>query len=131
MPEYLEDIKIDFEDNFNKVEGDLKAYVLPSVVYARDLRLHHLNKGLSTLGFNPMELMTASTSQQTAVELIDQSLAKHGIHVEDWSDKECEEGRRGLYLHKNGELVYFISHIEQRESDGNKTFTVRSNVKMD
>ena len=132
MPEYLEDIKKDWQDNFEKVRKECKQLTFDSIMWAREYMLHALNKGLDKLGFNPMTIMNAAATQEVAEDLIDQSLAKHKIHVEDWSDKQCEEEERGLYIHKDGEIVYFISHIEQSNNlIGKKTFSVRTNIVMD
>jgi len=129
MPEYLEDIKKDFDDNYEEVRKQCKPVTFDSVLWAREYRMHSMNKGLDKLGFNPMNIMNNVTTQELAEDMIDQALAKNQIHIEDWSSKECEDDKRGLYIFKNGELVYFISHIEQSDNlIGKKTFTVRTNI---
>jgi hypothetical protein len=108
MADYLEDIKKDHTDNFDDILKQCKNTSFPSVVYAAEFRMHCIEKGFQDLGFSPQELMTSSTTPETAMDLIDQAMVSRNIKVEDWAHHEDRE-RRGLYIYKDNEIAYFVS----------------------
>jgi hypothetical protein len=126
MPDYLEDVKKDHDDNFNKVLAKCSVKSFPSTVYAYGYRMHCVEKAFRDLGFSPQELVTASTSMDTAADLINQAMISRNIRVEDWSDHP-ESDRRGLYIYKDEEIAYFISLVRQTGDN----YIVKSNVKFE
>jgi len=126
MPDYLEDVKKDHEDNFEKILSECVSKSFPSAVYAYEYRMHCVEKAFRDLGFSPQELMTAASSMETAMELIDQALVSRNIRFEDWSGHP-ETDRRGAYAYKDNELAFFIALV--RKTGDN--YIVKTNVKFD
>jgi hypothetical protein len=126
MPDYLEDVKKDHEDNFDKVLAACSAKSFPSTVYAYEYRMHCVEKAFRDLGFSPQDLVTAATSMDTAMELIDQAMVSRNIRAEDWSSHP-ESDRRGLYIYKDEEIAYFIALVRQTGDN----YIVKSNVKFE
>jgi hypothetical protein len=126
MPDYLEDIKKDHEDNFADIMSGCISKSFPSTVYAYEYRMHCVEKAFRDLGFSPQELVTASTSMETASQLIDQALVSRNIRVEDWSEHP-EKDRRGLYIYKDEEIAYFVALVRQTGDN----YIVKSNVKFE
>lgn len=122
----LDEIKVDHQDNFKDILSVCTNKSFPSVVYAYQYRLHCIEKAFQDLGFSPQDLITSSTSMDTASELIDQALVSRNIHVEDWSEHE-DNDRRGLYLYAGNEIAYFVALV--RKTGDN--FIVKSNVKFE
>jgi hypothetical protein len=132
MPEYLEDIKKDHDDNFNRVWKESKGYILKSLSMARTIRMSCMSEAMKMLGCDTVFIMEMATSPETAGELIDDMMRKHNITVENWNDKDCDPHRRGIYVYKAGEIAYFISNIERIvNDDGTVSFRLETNVKFD
>ena len=126
MPEYLEDIKKDHEDNFDKILAECTNKNFPSAVYAYQYRMHCVEKAFKDLGFSPQALVTSATSIEVAMELIDQALVSRNIRMEDWSEHP-EDNRRGAYLYKDDEIAFFIALVRQQGSN----YIVKTNVKFE
>jgi len=121
----LDEIKDGHKDNFKDILSKCSNKSFPSAVYAYQYRLHCIEKAFQDLGFSPQDLITSSTSMDTASDLIDRALVSRGIKVEDWSGHE-DKDRRGLYLYTGDEIAYFVALV--RKTGDN--FIVKSNVKF-
>jgi hypothetical protein len=126
MPDYLEDIKKDDDDNFGRILKGCTSKSFPSDVYAYQYRMHCVEQAFRTLGFSPQEFITNSTSVDVAIDMIDHSMAKLNIRAEDWSEHQ-EANRRGLAIYKDNEIAFFIALVK-RQGDN---FIVKSNVSFE
>jgi hypothetical protein len=126
MPDYLEDIKKDHEDNFDKILAECSTKSFPAFTYAAQYRMHCIEQGFRNLGFSPQDLVTAATSMDTASELIDQAMVSRGIRCEDWAEHP-EKDRRGLYIYKDNEIAYFVALMKQQGDN----IVVKTNVKFE
>jgi hypothetical protein len=126
MPDYLEDVKKDHEDNFSKILAACSSKSFPSTVYAYEYRMHCVEKAFRDLGFSPQELVTAATSMDTAMELIDQAMVSRNIRCEDWAEHP-EKDSRGLFIYKDEEIAYFVALVRQMGDN----YIVKTNVKFE
>jgi len=125
----LDEISEHHKDNWNHIQKDLVRKSFPSIVYAIQYRTHAFNKAMDILGFNPAVVMSLCTSRETAENVIDNMLKKHKIAVEDWSDTDVDESRKGVYFYKNNEIAYFVSDIT-KEGNLIDNFIISTNVKL-
>jgi hypothetical protein len=126
MPDYLEDVKKDHEDNFDKILASCTVKSFPALTYAAQYRMHCVEKAFRDLGFSPQDLVTDSTSMDTATDLIDQAMVSRNIRCEDWSEHP-EKDRRGLYIYKDNEIAYFVSMMKKQGDN----IVVKTNVKFE
>ena len=126
MPDYIEDIKKDDDDNFGKILENCTSKSFPSGVYAYQYRMHCVEQAFRALGFSPQEFITNSTSLDVAIDMIDHSMAKLNIRAEDWSEHQ-ETNRRGLAIYKDNEIAFFIALVK-RQGDN---FIVKTNVSFE
>jgi len=126
MSKYIGEMKADHDSNFDELEPKLKETEFRSIAYARQFRMHAINIGINALGFNPLTVMNMCTTPETAASVINSMLEKHGIRIEDWTDTDKPNHKKGIYLYKSDEIAYFVSTIRKHEG----LFYVRTNVKM-
>ena len=112
MPTYLEDLKIDHDNNFKAIMVTSQEFTFPSAVYAVRFREMCMSRAMNLLGLDPMQIINSSGEQVFAEKRLEVEMDKRGIRIEDWSETDHEDWKRGLYIYKDGEVAYFISMIK-------------------
>ena len=121
----LGEMKEDHGEMFNGVIKKSSARTFVSIVYARAYRGAMLTNALKVLGIDVPGVFDLTVVDDQAAERLDQLLSQNKVVVENKRQgQDVPYWEAGLYIYKEGELVFFMSIILP-EGD---TFYVTSNI---
>lgn len=124
--EQISEAKQDLEDNFNKIKFDCRKFEFGTSKHAHDFQSLVLHSAMKMLGINRI-----GSYQQPLVG--DKILAEKGVTMHVDNNPAHEVWRRGAYIFKNDEMVYFISIVTEKvigtfDIDRSKRWGVVTNV---